>query len=109
MTFKHHCYIDLVKTSLDKIASGTDRADPAVNEDDEVDTINALINVIKHKNVQTKCKWLFQNTMGTDFPSAKKDEATMNTARQAVENKIPHERALNEWRENLHNFNSVKE
>ena len=96
----HSAYIELVKAMLDRIECVTNREDLTLNVDQEVNKINALIDIMREKNIQPKCKRLHDNTLAMDFTSASEDTDTMNTARTAVDNEIPKEKAITDWNEN---------
>ena len=89
---EHSAYTELVKAILDRIECVTNREDLNLNVDQEVGEINALISIMREKNIQPKCKRLRDNTLATDFNSASEDTDTMNAARTAVDNKIPKEK-----------------
>ena len=93
-------YIDLVKAILDWVEHIINREELNLNIDQEVDEINSLIEIMKEKNIQPKCKRLQENTIATDFTAANEDEDTMNAAKAALENAISEAKALSEWNEN---------
>ena len=51
-------YVDLVKAILDQIERIMSREPLDLNVDQEVDEINTLIEIMKEKNIQPKCKRL---------------------------------------------------
>ena len=96
----HSTYIELVKAILDQIEHITNREDINLNADQKVEEINTLIDIMREKNIQPKCKRLCDNTLAMEFTSAGKDADTMNTARIAVDNKILQEKAIADWNKN---------
>ena len=73
---------------MEKIENIANREEHNLNVDTEADEIKTLIDAMRDKNVQPKCKRLHRNTIETDFTTASKDAVTMNTAKAALENKI---------------------
>ena len=66
-SFKHSTFTELVKAILDRVNRVTNREENNPNVDREVDEINALIDIMRDKNVQPKCKRLHRHTIELDF------------------------------------------
>ena len=98
-----------MKAILEKIECVMNKEEHNFNIDQGVEEINMFIDIIRDKNVQTKCKRLQINTIKTDFTTANEDKATVNTARSTLENETMRERALAEWNENNHASNRNKQ
>ena len=95
-------YIELVIAILDRIEHIMDREDISLNADQEVNEINALIDIMKEKNIQPKCKRLRDNTISTNFMSVNENKDTMSAARTTLENAISEAKALVDWNNNNH-------
>ena len=91
-------YTKLVQTITTAITDISEAENPSVGYENKIDEINRVIKFIREKRVKPSCKILSGDTVFSDFQTAAKDTATMDSTRDIVNTKMSADEIVKQWR-----------
>ena len=110
---EHECYTELVETIITAVTDVSQAEIPSINYKEKVDMINGVVKFIREKGVKPSCKLPSEVIVFTDFITAAGDEATMDSAKNIVDTKVPADKFLKDWKSQhdniIRNKNKMKQ